>query len=155
VVARCDTISLRCESWMVVQQSPPGRHLGASLPSLVQPETVETVSRGTACWAGTGLGGTTESGAEGIKDHAEDTSDPVPAWEPPGVGSTRLGDTLHKSEAKSGSTTCPKPGGGGQEKGGLPESRGTTSHWVGCPEARGVKGSSPPPIPFTGGAVMG
>jgi hypothetical protein len=75
------------------------------------------VSRGTACWAGMGLGGIPETGAEGTKDPVEDTSGPVPAWEPPGVGSTRLGDMLHKSEAKSGSTTCPKPGGGVAGKG--------------------------------------
>jgi hypothetical protein len=59
-----------------------------------------------------GLGGVPETGAEGIEYTAEGSSGPVPTC----VGSTRPEDMLRRSIAKSGSTTCPKPGGGGAGK---------------------------------------
>jgi hypothetical protein len=114
-VVRCDPDWLKSEStqqggesWMEFQRSPPGRHLGASLTSLVP------TRHG---WDGVPKDNLLDrTGAEGIEYPAEGSTGPVPTWEVTAVGSTRPEDTLCRSIAKSGGTTCPKTGGGGAGK---------------------------------------
>jgi hypothetical protein len=130
---------------MEFQRSPPGRHLGASLTSLVPARDG---------WDGVPRDNLLDR--SGPRWRARDWGPRVKntTWEATAVGSTRAEDTLRRSIVKSGSTTCPKPGGGGAGKWQAAEvPQGTMAHRVGHPGARGgggVKGTSPPPIPFTG-----